>query len=357
MSVEQLELWNRLHGAEKRAAGQARAKGVRLDPQLANPRLRVVTELDQLEVAVQSYIECATAASTRRIYRHGWSRFERWCAKHARVPLPASPETVAMYVADLAKCGRAYSSLRNNLAAIAKVHVAASAGRPDRDDRVRVLMRGIGRSIGTRAEGARALQTDALAALVGALGSSPRDTRDRALLLLGFAGAYRSSDLATLNVEHVRFTTDGMEVLLSRSKEDPLGLGSLNHYPMTDHATLCPVRALRAWLELSPASAGPLFRVIQGGRIYTTRIHPRSVTRALQRAVGRAGIVDAHYSSHSLRRGFATVAHERGVSLRDIQVHGRWTFLSSVARYVELPNPARLGKAAAQVLAASRSFT
>jgi site-specific recombinase XerD len=312
--------------------------------------LHLASELDQLEAEVQGYIERATAASTRRVYLNGWSRFEKWCVTHARIPLPASPETIAMYVAHLAKRGRAYSSLRHNLFAIAKVHMAAGAGRPDRDDRVRVMMRGIGRSIGTRAEGASPLGIDELAKIVDALGCSTRDIRDRAMLLLGFAGAYRSSDLATLDVEHVRFTCGGMDVLLVRSKDDQMGLGRTTHIPANAHPTLCPVHALRTWLDRTPNTTGPLFQVIKGVQILSARIHPRAVSRALQRAAAIAGIAEIHYSSHSLRRGFATAAHAQGSTLREIQVHGRWTYMSSLARYIDLPEPEQSGQVVARVL-------
>jgi integrase len=255
-----------------------------------------------------------------------------------------------MYVAHLAKSGQAYSSLRHNLFAIAKVHMAAGAGRPDRDDRVRVMLRGIGRSIGTRAEGANPLGTEDLARIVGSLGSSVRDIRDRAMLLVGFAGAYRSSDLATLNVEHVRLTTDGMDLLLVRSKDDQMGLGRRTHIPANTHPTLCPVRALRAWLERSSHRTGPLFRVIKGVQVLSARIHPRAVSRALQRAASIAGIAEVHYTSHSLRRGFATAAHAQGSTLREIQVHGRWTYMSSLARYIDLPEPEQSGRVVSRVL-------
>jgi site-specific recombinase XerC len=201
-----------------------------------------------------------------------------------------------------------------------------------------------------RADGAKALSVKDLARMVDALGHSVRDVRDRALMLLGFAGAYRSSDLATLNIEHLTRDPFGLKVLLARSKDDQMGEGRFTYIPVNPHEGLCAVTALEAWIAKSQATEGPLFRVIQGSRVGRARIHPRAVSRAIQRAAQRAGLMDVHYSSHSLRRGFATAAHEKGSSLREIQVHGRWGYMSSLARYIDAPAPRALGRVVNNVL-------
>lgn len=167
------------------------------------------------------------------------------------------------------------------------------------------------------------------------LGHAPRDIRDRALLLVGFAGAFRSSELAGLNVEDVRFIARGLELRLRRSKEDPLGKGALTRIPCGARADTCPVEALRAWIGRVGRPAGPLFRVVSGARIEHQRIHPRAVSRALQRAAERAGLT-LHYSSHSLRVGLATSAYAQGATLREIQLQGRWQDPRSVQRYIQI---------------------
>lgn len=333
------------------APAKLRARQVRLDPVLISTGLRLADDLEELRGEAQSYVEGATSASTRSVYRNNWARFSRWCECHARAPLPASPETVALYLTHLAKRGLAYATLRHALFAIGRVHVAASAGRPDRDERVRILMRGIGRRVGTRSHGAAALDVEHLRLMCDALGASVRDSRDRALILLGFAGAYRSSDLATLNVEDLASAADGMNILLARSKDDQLGEGRVTHIPRIPQ--LCAVAAVEHWLAKASLSDGPLFRVINGAQIDRARIHPRAVSRAVQRAATLAGLVDVHYSSHSLRRGFATSAHAKGSSLRDIQVHGRWGYMSSVSRYIDEQAPRVLGRVVTRVLGAA----
>lgn len=332
----QLEFWD-LRAQSASADGGARVRPVRLDPVLVTTGLRLADDLEQLRAEAQDFVEGATAESTRAVYQGNWARFARWCDAHRRIALPASAETVALYLTHLAHRELAYATLRHALFSIGRVHVASDAGRPDRDERVQLLMRGIGRSIGTRAQGAKALCVKDLSSMVSALGDSIRDVRDRALLLLGFAGAYRSSDLATLNVDHLTRVADGVHVLLARSKDDQMGAGRLTYIPLNSHQSLCAVSAVEAWVAKTSASSGPLFRVIQGSRIEEARIHPRAVSRAIQRAASLAGLADVHYSSHSLRRGFATSAHEMGSSLREIQAHGRWGYMSSLSRYIDLP--------------------
>jgi integrase len=163
---------------------------------------------------------------------------------------------------------------------------------------------------------------------------SSRDARDRAMLLLGFACGYRSSDLVALDVEDIRFEGAGMYVILARSKEDLLARGRTTNVPAATNANLCPVRAMGRWLEVAALQTGPLFRMIQGSQIGASRMHPRAVSRALQRGVKRAGLTGA-YSSHSLRAGLAAAADARGHSQRAIQEHVGWLDARTPSRYID----------------------
>jgi integrase len=347
--MHQLELWTHAPAASAAASvrqvrvataqlqrGMSRppsAAPVQLDPRLV-PELPYDPELLRLQEAVGEFVRQARADATRKAYTGDWKAFTAWCEAHGELALPASPATLAMYLAQLAQVGRKYSSIRRARTAIGQVHAAASLDRPDRDPRIRVLERGIGRSIGTREQGAAPLCAAELARAVDTLQSSMRDVRDRALLLLGFAGGYRSSDLVTLDVEHVRFIDADAHIFLPRSKEDQLARGRTTVIRAGAKVKLCPVRALQHWLELAGHRTGPLFRVINGARLRRERIHPRAVTRAVQRATKRAGIA-AGYSSHSLRAGLTTSADAQGHSLRAIQEHVGWLDTRSPARYID----------------------
>jgi site-specific recombinase XerD len=325
----QLELWN---AAADRHASKARrpARAVECAPVFALHPARSDHELDEL---VEHYLQAAHAEPTRKAYASDWSLFERWCAKHAERPLPASPHTLARYLTQLAKDGRKSSTIRRARIAIGLAHGRAGLPRPDHNERVRALERGIGRTHGTAEQGARPILVDELDRMVGTLGQSIRDARDRAMLLLGFAGALRSSELAALDVEDITMHADGMRVWLARSKEDPLRRGCAIDIPRADNARLCAVAAVARWTPLLGQPTGPLFRLCRGSSIESHRIAARVVSRVVQRAAARAGL-DAEYSSHSLRSGLATSAFANGASDRDIQVHGRWKARESLDRYI-----------------------
>lgn len=345
--MHQLELWTsasqaaatrvrRVHDTTARvlnAPGVNAPTTVVLDPQLVPDAPRVAA-LVHLQSAVAEFVQQSRAAATRKAYTRDWNAFVVWCNAHGQPALPATPGTLALYLAKLVELGRKYSSIKRARTAIGQVHAAAGLARPDRDPRIRVLERGIGRSIGTREQGAPPLCVGELARAVSALHDSARDTRDRALLLLGFTGGYRSSDLVMLDVEHVRIVDGALRVLLPRSKEDQLGRGRTTIIPASANAELCPVRALQRWLERGAHQNGPVFRVINGTQIREVRMHPRAVTRAVQRATQRAGLATG-YSSHSLRAGLATSADAHGHSSRAIQQHVGWLDARSMSRYID----------------------
>jgi site-specific recombinase XerD len=288
-----------------------------------------------LAARAERYLAAAHAARTREAYQRDWDAFEAWCARLGFLAWPAAPRTLELYLTHLAALGRKASTIRRARTAIGLAHGHAGLPRPDQHARIRALERGIGRVHGAREQGARPLLEHELAEVVRALGHSPREERDRALLLVGFAGAFRASELAGFNVDDVTFTPQGALLRVQRSKTDPLGKGQCTQVPYGAHADTCPGRALQAWLARVGRRSGPLFRRVQGNTVEPSRIHPRAVTRALQRAAARAGL-PVHYSAHSLRVGLATSAYARGVSTREIQLQGRWQHPCSVERYIRL---------------------
>jgi integrase len=207
-----------------------------------------------------------------------------------------------------------------------------------------LLERGMGRVHGTREESATPLVLEVLERIVHTFGTTARDDRDRALLLLGFAGAFRASELVSIRMQDVRYVSEGAVVFLRRSKEDPLAAGQEIEIGRAHDPQLCAVRALERWMGRVGKGEGPLLRRVLGERIHAKALRPRTVSRVVQYHAARLGL-DGDYSSHSLRAGFATSAYARGLSLLDIQRHGRWHELRSLARYIDFeftpyrPNP------------------
>jgi hypothetical protein len=155
------------------------------------------------------------------------------------------------------------------------------------------------------------------------------------LLLVGYAGAFRRSELSSLRVEDVEFVEDGATVLLRRSKTDQEGKGDKRALPYGSHPQTCPVRNLRRWLEVLSEAEGPIFRPIdRHGNLGEAALSDRSVCEVVKRRAQAAGLSRDRYSGHSLRAGLATAASAAGVSQRSIMDQGDWKSVQTVMRYV-----------------------
>jgi integrase len=179
-----------------------------------------------------------------------------------------------------------------------------------------------------------ALLTADLRRMLEPLTDTTIDVRDRALLLLGFAGAFRRSELVSFNVDDVRVVANGLEVTLRRSKTDQEGEGRLIGVPYGSNPATCPVRAMRAWLDRSEMLDGPLFRAVdRGGNVGPTRLTAAAVALIVKRHAQRIGLDPARFAGHSLRAGFATSAALAGVDALEISRQTGHKSLSMVQRY------------------------
>jgi site-specific recombinase XerD len=282
----------------------------------------------------RDYASDAVAANTRRAYRADWRDFAAWCAEQHRTALPALPETVAVYLAALAG-HRKTSTISRRLSAIAQAHKTAGLDSPTTDAAVRQVLAGIRRRHGTQQKGKEAALTADVRAMVGTLEASLAGQRDRALLLLGFAGAFRRSELVALDVADVTRTRDGLVVQVRRSKTDQEGAGRQVGIPYGSTPGTCPVRAVADWLEVAGLAAGPLFRPIdRHGNLRPRRLTDQSVALVVKRAVRAAGLDPSVYAGHSLRSGLATAAAQAGVSERAIMEQTGHKSLPIVRRYI-----------------------
>ena len=269
--------------------------------------------------AIRAYLEAATAPGTRHGYRRDWRSFSAWCDGRALVALPAAPTTVARYLVNLAQQGRKVATLERRLSAIAHAHAARDRPSPARATVVRAVLRGIRRLRGSAQVGKAPLLPDDLRAMVGLLDESLSGRRDRALLLLGFAGAFRRSELVSLDVGDLVVRPGGLVVTLRRSKTDQEGQGTVKGIPRGRSAATCPVRAVEAWLRAAQLRSGPLFRPVdRHGHVSARRLAPFTVVRVVKRLAAAAGLDPSQYAGHSLRAGLATAAAQAGASERAI---------------------------------------
>jgi integrase len=291
-------------------------------------------DLAEIAADARDYVAASRAENTTRVYRTGWAQFTAWCDEHGVIALPAGPETVACYVADLAKAARP-ATIDLRLAAISAAHRAAGHDSPTKEEAVRLVRRGVRRTLGTAQRQVHPVTVPDLRTMLQGLGTDPAECRDRALLLLGFAGALRRSELVGLDVADLTEGADGLTVHLRRSKTDQEGAGRTVGIPYGSKQATCPVRAWQAWLEVSGIIEGPAFcPVDRHGHIGTTRLSAQAVALVLKRHAARAGLDPSEVAGHSLRAGLATSAAAAGVPERVIADQTGHKGTSMLRRYI-----------------------
>jgi len=274
------------------------------------------------------------SAGTRRSYRSDWRIFTAWCAARDLNPLPATPETVARFLSAEATAGVKASTLGRRAAAIGYAHKLAGHREPPTNaETVKAVMRGIRRTIGT----APARKAPATAELVGEMLKHCPETlagkRDRALLALGFAGAFRRSELVALEVTDLAEVPHGLRVMIRFSKGDQEGVGQEIAIPRG--CRLRPVEAVQIWLAGAGISTGPVFRpVLKGNRLQAAPLTDRSVAAIVKRYAALAGLDPAQFSGHSLRSGFLTSGAEAGASIFKLMEVSRHRSVDTLRGYV-----------------------
>ncbi len=324
--------------------------------------------------AARRFAEAARSDATLRAYRSDWADFAAWCEGRGVTAMPASAETVTLYIASRAEAGPddergrptpplKVATLERRLAAISQAHKLAGVESPALRSKepLHSVWAGVTRTLGTaREKVAPALTADVVAMAEfcdeavrlaeafpedAAPGTALRARRDKAMLLLGFAAALRRSELAAVRTEHLGFSPDGLRLLIPKSKSDQEGAGQIVGVAYGARPETCPVRTVRSYLaaasrELasqgrpSPLS-GPVFRSVdRWGRIGRTAITGRTVANVVKAHAEAAGLDPALYAGHSLRAGFATSAARAGKSDRAIKKQTRHKTDAMLAEYV-----------------------
>lgn len=286
------------------------------------------------ETALAQYLAAGRAESTRRAYRADWQRFLDWCEPRRHPILPASPETVAAYLAAEADAGLKVTTLRRRVAAIRLAHRLRGHEPPTNSELVRATLRGIARLHGAAPQQKAPAMAAVIRRMVDTLDlSTLRGRRDRALLLLGFASALRRSELSALAVGDLEFVSEGVRVHVRRSKTDQEGLGQV--VAVIRGGDYCPVTAVRDWIETVGIRSGSLFRRMhRGDAVSEQPLSGHSIAAIVKRCAEACGLCPAEFGGHSLRAGFLTSAAQSKASLYKLMEVSRHTDPKSVMRYV-----------------------
>ncbi len=282
-------------------------------------------------ISPQQYIVAATSDNTRRAYQSDIRHFFGWGGF-----LPTSAEVIMKYLHQHANNLNPRTLVRR-LTALKNWHLCQGFADPTSHPMIRKTLTGIKHIHGKPKNKAKALTVETLASMVAYLKGSSRliDVRNNALLQIGFFGAFRRGELVTICWEHIQFVPEGIEILIPRSKTDQDGEGQICAIPYGDKK-LCPVTALMTWRDTS-SQTGFVFRAIGNGEnLKTEPIKPNQINVMIKTIAKACNLPEVKlYSSHSMRRGFATEASKKGAPFGAIMRQGRWRHEGTVLGYIE----------------------
>lgn len=306
----------------------------------SSPGSKLVDQIDQLQLiaqkdrsidvptSVRDLVAASVADNSRRAYTADLRRF----SSHGGA-LPSDSTAVAVCLAEHSDT-HSISTLRRWMASLSKAHIAAGYPDPTKMEPAKSTLRGICRNRGEAVHNAAPLLRDDIFAVLDEIGSGIRDVRDQALLLIGFAGGFRRSELVGLDVSDIVFVRRGLVINLRRSKTDQAGIGREIGIPLgkTRH---CPVSALEDWLRVASIESGAVFRPVdRHSHVGAGRLSSEAVSVIVKERVAAVGIDPGRYSGHSLRAGFCTSAAQAGVSSWKIRQQTGHASDAMLARYI-----------------------
>jgi len=287
-----------------------------------------------IEAKSAEYMANAKSSNTLLAYRKDWDNFCQFCEDAGLQPLPADHNTVVSYLTVQAD-NHKVSTLERRIASISQAHQAAGYQTPTSSMEVRALMQGIRRTIGTAQTAKAPAVTADIKMMLATLPNNLLGCRDRALLLIGFAGAFRRSELVSLDVSDLEFKREGLIITIRKSKTDQEGQSRRIGVPYGSNCESCPVRSLQLWLEESGITEGPVFRSVnRHGNMQVGRLSDKAVSLVIKKYAEAAGLNPDNYSGHSLRAGLATSAAAAGVSERKIMDQTGHKSTTMVRKYI-----------------------
>lgn len=285
---------------------------------------------------ISELVQNSKAKNTRKSYLSDWKHFTTWCETFGYQSLPADADTIVDYLLALTDQGYKISTIQRRISSISQAHQAAKFNPISmRFEPLKSAWQGLKNMRGTAQQAKAAILIDDMRMMVDTLHDNLLGTRDRALLLVGFAGTFRRSELVSLNVEDLEFTREGITIHLRKSKTDQEMKGRKIGIQYGSRIETCPVRSLQTWLDQSGIESGALFRpVAKGGKLQDSRLSDKAVALVVKRCAKAAGLDATKYSGHSLRAGGATAAAVGGASEKRIMDQTGHKSENMVRRYI-----------------------
>ena len=290
----------------------------------------IVTDIKTLELETIKNLKNSKANNTIRAYESDFRDFSVFCIKNGLNELPTEPKIISLYLTHLSKTSK-FSTLRRRIASIKVIHKMKGHYLDSNHPIIMENLLGIKRIKGAYQKSKKPILINNLKDIIKALDEKEKNEtkriRNKSLILLGFAGGFRRSELVNIEHDDLEFVDEGLKILIKRSKTDQIGHGSLKAIPYFSNEKYCPVRKIKDWIK---------YRNIKEGKIYN--ISDKSVSLTLKKYALLAGLDPNLYGGHSLRSGFATSAAEAGAEERNIMAMTGHKTTQMVRRYIQEAN-------------------
>ncbi len=302
----------------------------------------IVTNLKKLHENTLDNLRNSKAGNTLRAYKSDFKDFGSFCTKHGFNSMPTDPRTVSLYLTNLSENCKV-STLRRRLVAIGMVHKLKGHYLDTKHPAIIENLMGIKRKKGSIQTGKKPILINHLKQIINVIDDQKIDDikklRNKTLILIGFGGGFRRTELISIDHEDLDFVEEGVKITLRKSKTDQFGEGLVKGLPYFANEKYCPVKSLKMWLKLSKIKTGPIFRRFsKGSKLTKHRLTDQTVVLIIKDCLSLAGIENKNFSGHSLRSGFATVAAEYGADERSIMAMTGHKTTQMVRRYIRESN-------------------
>jgi len=290
----------------------------------------LITDIKSLEIETIKNLRNSKSVNTLRAYQSDYNDFSLFCSKNGFQALPTQPKILALYLTHLSSFSK-YSTLKRRLASISILHKTKGHYIDTKHPIIMENLMGIKRANGSNQKGKKPLIINDLKVLIKAIHNSSeknnRKIRDKALILIGFSGGFRRSELVDIEYDDIELVLEGVKIYVKRSKTDQSGEGMTKAIPYFDNQEFCPVNALKNWIEILNIRKGKIFD-----------ISDKSVALIIKKYANYAGLDSHKYAGHSLRSGFATSTAESGAEERSIMAMTGHKSTEMVRRYIKEAN-------------------
>ena len=290
----------------------------------------LITDIKSLELETLKNLRNSKSANTLRAYQADFKDFSVFCVRNGLSSIPTEPKILSLYLTHLSASSK-FSTLKRRIASISVIHKMKGHYLDTKHPLIMENLHGIKRVKGSNQKAKKPILINDLKLIINAIGQANQSVnkkiRDKTLLLIGFSGGFRRSELVNIEYEDLEFVNEGVKIFIKRSKTDQSGEGMIKAIPYFDNNNYCPVISLKEWIDVSEIKSGKIFE-----------ISDRSVALIIKKYASLSGLDANRYGGHSLRSGFATSAAESGAEERNIMAMTGHKTTQMVRRYIQEAN-------------------